>query len=397
MNKKESIEASKEFLSFSHKIKVLFVKCSDCIIQDALNLFGVYFSYIDVVCSKDEAMSLFDNNRYNLIITGINLDSGNGIELVNDIRNISKDITILVISGENSQYNFSELIKLGVDGYLIRPLCIKQFSEVMDKTIEKLKNKEDIYHYKLDLEKKVEEQVEALRQKDKILQHQSKLAAMGEMIDAVAHQWKQPISIIDMKIDLLTYDYEDNYVDKKYCEDLYTSVKSQISHMQNTLDEFRSFLRPDKETKDFKISSMVKKALLLIHDDIIKYKINVDINIDENIYLNGIENEFVHLILNLISNAKDAFEDNKIKNRSLSIDTHQDEKTTVLEIKDNAGGIPLSVIDSLFDANVTTKQEGKGTGIGLYMSKQIVQKHHGDIWVENFDGGAKFIIKIIKF
>ena len=99
--------------------------------------------------------------------------------------------------------------------------------------------------------KKVKEQVESLRHRDKVLAYQSKLAAMGEMMDAVAHQWKQPINIINMRIDLLRYDQEDGRVDKAYCEKLYHDITSQTAHMKNTLDEFRTFLRPDKKNRGF--------------------------------------------------------------------------------------------------------------------------------------------------
>lgn len=383
-----------EITNFSHKVRVLFVKCVECDIQESMELLTIFFSNIDIVYDGEEALRYFNLKKYDLIVTGLNLPKLHGIELITRIRDVSKHITILPISSTTNIYDFTELIKLGIDGFIIRPLEIKQFTEVIYKTIDKLKNKEELYQYKINLEQKVQEQVDILRQKDKTLAYQSKLASMGEMIDAVAHQWKQPLNIINMRIDMLRYDYEDNNINKEYCEKLSSDIISQTSHMQNTLDEFRTFLRPDKQKKAFSIPLIIDKVLLLVKDEMLKYKIEIEKDIEENIEIDGIENEFKHLILNLISNSKDAFVENNIDNRKIRFKLYKNENKVILEISDNAGGIPKHIIDNIFEANVTSKSEGKGTGIGLYMSSQIIKKHNGGISVKNVENGSMFTVNI---
>ena len=264
-------------------------------------------------------------------------------------------------------------------------------SDRQQLTLIKLNNELD--EYKNQLELKVEEEIKKREEKEKMLLQQSKLAAMGEMMDAVAHQWKQPINIINMQVDMINYDYEDGLVDDNYINDFQSKVSSQVKHMTSTLNEFRSFFRPNKEAAQFNIKEMIEKVLLLVKDEFIKNRITISINDSGNFDLDGIENEFKHLILNIINNSKDAFNDNNTKDRKIQINILNNEKNKTIEIIDNAGGIPENVIEDIFKANVTTKEEGKGTGIGLYMSSQIAQKHNGQLNVSNVENGAKFIFE----
>jgi C4-dicarboxylate-specific signal transduction histidine kinase len=135
---------------------------------------------------------------------------------------------------------------------------------------------------------------------------------------------------------------------------------------------------------------MIDKVLLLVKDEFMKNQIKITVNEIQTFTLIGVENEFKHLILNIINNAKDAFIDNNIEKREILINILFDEKSKKVELCDNAGGIPTHIIDDIFKANFTTKEEGKGTGIGLYMSSQIATKYHGTLSVENINNGAKF-------
>jgi len=249
-----------------------------------------------------------------------------------------------------------------------------------------------------DLKKSLEKLLKDYKRKEKenMILQQSKLAAMGEMMDAVAHQWKQPINIIQMQIDMLEYDFDDKIVDKKYVKELKENMFRNIKHMTNTLDEFRTFFRPNKNIEEFYVKEMIKKVLLLVKDEFMKNSITINLNVKDNYTLIGVENEFKHLVLNIINNSKDAFIENNIENRQIDIEVFSDESSCFLAMSDNAGGIPNDVINNIFKANFTTKGSGKGTGIGLYMSEQIAVKHNGKLTVQNIENGAKFIFQYIK-
>jgi len=184
-------------------------------------------------------------------------------------------------------------------------------------------------------------------------------------------------------------DFEDGNVDSAKIKEFQKSVFSQVQHMTSTLNEFRSFFRPNKDVEEFDVKEMISKVLLLVKDEFIKHNISINVN-DGTFSILGVENEFKHLILNIINNAKDAFIDNNIEDRNIKINILEGESYKSIEIIDNAGGIPANVIEDIFKANVTTKEEGKGTGIGLYMSSQIATKHHGVLSVQNVDDGAMF-------
>lgn len=232
--------------------------------------------------------------------------------------------------------------------------------------------------------------------KDKIIEQQSRLAALGEMIDAVAHQWKQPLNGLSMMMDMLKDDFKRGDVDDEYINDLGETVHLQIDHMVNTLNEFRNFLRPTTKNEDFYINTVVQNIQILMKDELITQNIHLHLQIDQTIQIVGNKNEFKHLFINLINNSIDAFNEQHISRRNIHIRCFIKDKQIFIEVEDNAGGIPVNIIKNIFKHNVTTKPEGKGTGIGLYMTSQIVTKNSGSIIVQNTQKGALFTISFRK-
>lgn len=307
---------------------------------------------------------------------------------------MSKDKTVEYINSFlSNDYNSLKVnLELLLKDYERKSSRLDKIIQQSDKQQRQLMQlNEELDSYKKDLELKVEEEIANRKEKEKMLIQQSKLAAMGEMMDAVAHQWRQPIGVLQMRVNILIEDFEDGIVDSKYLEEFEDSMTSQIDHMMNTLNEFRSFFRPNKSAQTFDIKKTIDKVMLLGKDEFMKYKLNIKINEHQKFVLNGIENELKHLLLNIINNSKDAFEERKIDNREIVINIYGDSK--YFEIEDNAGGIPDSIIKDIFKANVTTKDETKGTGIGLYMCSQIAQKHNATLNAENTDRGVKFTMK----
>ena len=227
---------------------------------------------------------------------------------------------------------------------------------------------------------------------EKMLLQQSKMAAMGEMMDAVAHQWKQPLNALSMYAEIIKSDFEDGTVDKAYVAQFRDDIQVQIDHMVNTLDAFRTFFRPNRENETFSLLSIVHSVLFLTKDDLLKNRITVSIEQKDHIDIDGSANEFKHLLLNIINNAKDAFKENNIEIRTITIRLINENEGKRMEIEDNAGGIPKKILNDIFKANFTSKEESKGTGIGLYMSTQIATKHNAVLSVENINDGACFTL-----
>lgn len=246
----------------------------------------------------------------------------------------------------------------------------------------------------IDLKERIKIEVNNSKANQKRYEQQAKMAAMGEMMDAVAHQWKQPLNALSMMSDLLSSDFKDGLVDKAYIDVMTNDTQAQIEHMVTTLNEFRNFFRP-KDTKDsFGIKRCVQSVMLLVNDEFLQNNINIHVDSGKEIIIHGNENEFKHLILNIINNAKDAFNEQNIELRDIFITFYKENDIVHVDIQDTAGGIPKHIVKDIFKPEFTTKEVGKGTGIGLYMSMQIAQKLGGSLSVKNINKGACFTLEI---
>ncbi len=288
----------------------------------------------------------------------------------------------------------SDIVELAQNGDKELYGKIKAFIDVYNdqkKLNEKITKENNFFLKKWDKRNILEDD-----KKDKIIEQQSRLAAMGEMIDAVAHQWKQPLNAISMMIDMLRDDFRSGHVDDDYIDDLEQTTHLQIEHMVTTLNEFRNFLRPSTKNEDFHINTVVQNVQILMKDELIAQNLHLNLDINEDISIFGNKNEFKHLFINLINNSIDAFNEQDIQTREVDIRCYEEKNNIYIEIEDNAGGIPKNIINHIFKPNVTTKADGKGTGIGLYMTAQIVSKNNGTINVHNTDNGAFFTITFRK-
>jgi PAS domain S-box-containing protein len=257
----------------------------------------------------------------------------------------------------------------------------------------------NITHYisiQKDITKEVEHnrlQEEQLKAQKMFVAQQSRMAIMGEMIDSVAHQWKQPLNLIKMYIDFIDIDIDIGPENEKGIEKFRDRVYTQIDHMNETLNEFRSFLRADKKESTFNVSKIFNSVKMLLKDEMINHQIELTVLNEYDFSIKGFENEFKHVIINLINNAKDAFISNKISNRKILIKSVELKDKYQIVITDNAGGISSDIIDNIFDFGFTTKSGSNGTGVGLCMSKKILNKHNADIKVNSENKKTTFTIE----
>ena len=235
--------------------------------------------------------------------------------------------------------------------------------------------------------------VEEKNEKEKLLIHQSKLASMGEMINNIAHQWRQPLThlgFINMNLQLA---FEDEPLDKKYLKEKIEESNFQLDFMSKTIDNFRDFYKPNKQKELFYISVAVKKALEIMEPILESNKIEFQFNVIKDKQINAYENEYSQVILNILTNAKDVLISRQIQNPKIIISINEKNDSIITTILDNAGGIENGYINHIFDPYFTTKQ--KGSGIGLYMSKMIIESHFkGKIKVLNKEKGASFSIEV---
>lgn len=292
--------------------------------------------------------------------------------LIDEIVQLSKD------SNETLQNHIHELIKLYTD---------------QTQEYKKVVKENDFFLKKWDQRNILVE--EKNFKKDEILEQQSHFTAMGEMIDAVAHKWKQPLAAITLAMEVLKDEFKNENVTQAYLQKADETINLQIEHMTSTLNEFRSFLQPSIKNEIFYVKEALDNMKILLKDELISQSVNIVLDVDNSVKIEGNKNELIHLFINLINNSIDAFKERNIEKRDIFIRCYNENNRTYIEVEDNAGGVPEEIIEVIFNPKVTTKQNNKGSGIGLYMSSQIVKKNQGLINVFNSDKGAFFTITLL--
>ena len=250
---------------------------------------------------------------------------------------------------------------------------------------------------KEELQRKIDEAVKHNMIKDRQLLHQSRLAQIGEMIGMIAHQWRQPLSAISSTSISIGVKSELGTLDDETAQKLSEDINFYTRHLSDTIDDFRSFFKPNLEKEYTNYEELLKGVLGIIEGSIKNKKIELirDIKCSEELYV--FPNELKQVILNLVKNAEDILLENKIDNPYIKISSYFYEDNCILEVKDNGGGVKKEIIDKIFDPYFSTKLKKDGTGMGLYMSKIIVEEHcSGKLSVFNGDDGAIFKIEIKK-
>lgn len=237
--------------------------------------------------------------------------------------------------------------------------------------------------------------VEELRKQEQLLIRQARLAAMGEMIGNIAHQWRQPLNTLGLIVQELPRYYERNLFSKDYLEASVTRAMQVINYMSKTIDGFRNFFGPDKEKEEFNASQVLARTVSIVEAAFNQLKLRIEVNADQDAVIYGCPNEFSQVILNILMNAKDALIERNIKQPRVLVRLFRENKRLVLTIADNAGGIEPQIMDKIFDPYFTTKGPDQGTGIGLFMSKTIIEKNmNGALTVHNTEQGAEFRIEV---
>lgn len=269
---------------------------------------------------------------------------------------------------------------------------ISKRKSVEQSLIEKTQLLADINN---NLEQKINQAVSELRQKDHLLIQQSRLGVMGEMIHNIAHQWRQPLNNIGLIIQNLQYALKSGDINENLVDDEINKAMQILLYMSRTIDDFRNFFKKDEEKQLFPIAKTVEQTISLIADALKREYINIVLKLDDEITTFGYKNEYTQALLNIINNAKDVLLERKIENPLITIKVFRENDLVVVTVHDNGGGIDESILTSIFDPYFTTKGPDKGTGIGLYMSKIIIEKNMGgSLTVATMQGGAEFRIEL---
>ena len=262
---------------------------------------------------------------------------------------------------------------------------------LQDEFVEKLSG------LNLLLQGKVHEGLEEARERDRMLLKQSRMAALGEMIEQIAHQWRQPLNTMALIM-------QDLYVKVKlgkFSEEIFDQANERMNenlqHMSKTIDDFRKLNLADDKAEHFTLEEMLDSVIALNEAALKFSNITCSVHGGGVHYITAVKNEVIQVMMNLMKNARDAIIDNGVKNGQISIAISEDRKNFILTIEDNGGGIRDEIMEKIFNPYFTTKTESEGTGIGLYMSRSILEDSiKGSLDAENAESGARFTIRFPK-
>jgi signal transduction histidine kinase len=272
---------------------------------------------------------------------------------------------------------------------------LENYNQHLEQEVNKRTSELDELNKNLD--QRVKSEIMQRREQEQLLIHQSRLAAIGEMVGAIAHQWRQPLNALGLVIQNMQLNYWQGRLDDAAIKRSMDKSERLINKMSSTIDDFRNFFKPNKQVENFNLFSAIQSVIELIEASLKNSAIVIKLHCDKNLEVLGYSGELSQVILNLISNAKDALLEFRPENPEITIEATKLQGKIIIKITDNGGGIKQQYLHKIFDPYFSTKSEGEGTGIGLYMSKMIVEKNmKGKLYARNQKDGVTFIIELLE-
>lgn len=297
--------------------------------------------------------------------------------------NLKKDILLI----EDATSVVSSLKKGDLNRRLVEEASsneLNKLKQVINKMIDSLENR-------------IVLEIKERTKQEQLLIQQSKLASMGNMIGNIAHQWRQPLAELNAVLMNIQVKKEHEDLSDEFFEESMDECDILLSHMSNTISDFQNFFKPSKEKTKFSLEKECANASFIIESSLKYNQIAFELNIDQDCEVIGYPREFAQAVLNILSNAKDVLIEREIENPYIKLSLKQGKKYALVIIEDNGGGMSEEVKERLFEPYFTTKHASQGTGIGLYMSKIIIEANmHGFINVDNSEQGAIFTIKLAR-
>ena len=324
------------------------------------------------------------------------------------LHGYSKDFVASGIT--KRQKHFDREVKKEVDyitytsfaiGFIAAMLSLffsKRIVAIFREYKQRVQSKEnDLKELNESLERRVSEEVKAHREKENMMIQQAKMAAMGDMISMIAHQWRQPLNQMSYVFMNIEGAYEYDELTQKYLDDKLKEGTQLLEFMSHTINDFRDFFRPDKEREKVYINEVLDSAISLIQKSLDVHNITLEKSFTCKTPILIYRNELVQVILNLIKNAKDVLVERAVESPIIVVELRESSNEVVIDISDNGGGVDSELVEKIFDPYFSTKSKSNGTGLGLYMSKMIIQEHfNATLVLKNSEAGACFEIRLLK-
>jgi len=363
-------------------VKVLLVD-DEPVVIDAMASYLADSYHVLVAADGKKAIEIAKNQVPDIIVMDIAMPVMDGLEAGNILKNdpLTQEIPIIYSTAHSQSDSVIEALRIGAVDFLHKPVV----KEILLSRVQKQVQLIELHQENL--------------KKDKLIVQQSKLAAMGEMIGNIAHQWRQPLSVITTSVSNIQVSSELETLSDEELHKWLEQINTQAVYLSDTIDVFRDFVHDNKAIVEVVIQERIDASLSIVDATYKSNHINVikEIDYGEDIYVHTVQGEIVHVLVNILNNAKDALRSNCIEDPWVKISLREFDNEIAIDVEDNAGGIPEDILEKIFEPYYTTKFKNRGTGLGLYMSKQIIETSmDGSLEVVNTKNGAKFTISLSK-
>ena len=362
---------NREFEIVSHSDRV-YKYCDEESFEDS----DIFEAIPELIGMEDEMIELLDRDNDRIDLPIIFKEPNNYITIsitpdteYNNIIILFEDVTTITNAQQSSLQDRNQKTLL--------------LAELADKNLQ-------LENFNRDIQVLVQEEISKNVENQKLIKLQARHAQMGEIIGMITHQWKQPLSAINVNCGYLQLKYNNGTLTKDIFDNKMKSILAQSEHLHQTILDFQNFFNPSKRKKKFNIMHSINSILGLVKSDYHIKNISIVVKGEDNIEVEGYENEYNQVILSLIQNAKDEFLSNTKEDMKIEISIDSLSGVSIVKVKDNAGGIPEHIIDTIFDVYMTTKKEG--SGLGLHISKSVMEDMGGILSVSNIKNGAEFSI-----
>ncbi len=366
---------------------ILYVEDEDDILDQIVGILKLFFKNVYTAKNGEDGLEKYKQYKPDIVLTDVYMPIQDGIKMSENIKKINPYQKIALFTAFDSTKYFKKALDVGISKYILKPLNQDQFFRALIEMAEEIKAEQDM--------KKMQQMLEV----------QSKLASMGEMIENIAHQWRQPLNMITLYVSSM--ELKSSLQEEITNEQIYNcarKVNEQAELLTQTIEDFRSFYKDTSSTfQEFDISDTIQKVISLTRDAFKSNSINIIFK-PQKIILKQNQNKLIQVFLNIFNNTKDAFSINQItKTKYFFIDISKTKDEIIIIFKDNAGGIEKDAVSKVFEPYFTTKHQNCGTGIGLYMTYKIITQHfNGKIEAKNEkytyknedQEGACFIIRL---
>ena len=352
-----------------------------------------------------QAVEAFLHTQPDLILLDVFMPRKDGFAVCREVRNHPKgtNTAILMMTAMDDSDSIKLAYEVGATDFMIKPVnwfIVGQRAQYMIRNKlaqdELLAKEHQLDSLNRTLEDQIAQKLAELRHKDQILIEQGRFASMGEMISNIAHQWRQPLNSLGLTIQDIKVTYDDDALTSEVIDRQVDRAMDVIDFMSQTIDDFRSFFQPQGgKLRDFLVTESIDKSLALLRPSLNSCGITIECSHDDDFDLAMVPGEFCQVLINIVNNAREVLVERKVTNPRISIQSFREDGRAVVAIRDNAGGIEEKVLPRIFDPYFTTKHEAQGTGIGLYMSRMIIEKRMGgSLSVCNNDGWTEFRIAL---